>query len=180
MNIFEDNEAVIKMIIEGQSPTMRHVSRTHRVALDWFFDRINLDTKIQIKYVDTKNQLAYMFTKGNFTRDEWDHLLRLLSIIIFSMLYCSHSLSHTTQSVMFKRAQESTSKRRFGSGETKTNEFGVKELLSAKKNSSARCECFEQPGESRIGSELCFTQRLETDAKEHPRPNNVFSKEATR
>ena len=33
---FEDNEAVIKMIIEGRSPTMRHVSRTHRVALDWF------------------------------------------------------------------------------------------------------------------------------------------------
>ena len=43
--VFEDNEAVIKMIIKGRSPTMRHVSRTHRVALDWFFDRINLDSK---------------------------------------------------------------------------------------------------------------------------------------
>ena len=32
--VFEDNEAVIKMIIKGRSPTMRHVSRTHRVALD--------------------------------------------------------------------------------------------------------------------------------------------------
>ena len=42
---FEDNEAVIKMIIKGRSPTMRHVSRTHRVALDWLFDRINLDPK---------------------------------------------------------------------------------------------------------------------------------------
>ena len=30
--IFEDNEAVIKMIIKGRSPTMRHVSRAHRVA----------------------------------------------------------------------------------------------------------------------------------------------------
>ena len=39
--IFEDNEAVIKMIIKGRSPTMRHVSRTHRVTLDWLFDRIN-------------------------------------------------------------------------------------------------------------------------------------------
>ena len=35
-NIFEDNEAVINMIIKGRSPTMRHVSRTHRVALDCF------------------------------------------------------------------------------------------------------------------------------------------------
>ena len=33
--VFEDNEAVIKMITKGRSPTMRHVSRTHRVALDW-------------------------------------------------------------------------------------------------------------------------------------------------
>ena len=56
--VFEDNEAVIKMIIKGRSPTMRHVSRTHRVALDWLFDRINLDPRIQITYIDTKNQLA--------------------------------------------------------------------------------------------------------------------------
>ena len=68
--VFEDNEAVIKMIVKGRSPTMRHVSRTHRVALDWLFDRINLDPKIQIKYIDTKNQLANILTKGNFTREE--------------------------------------------------------------------------------------------------------------
>ena len=52
--VFEDNEAVIKIIIKGRSTTMRHVSRTHRVALDWLFDRINLDPKIQDKYIDTK------------------------------------------------------------------------------------------------------------------------------
>ena len=43
--VFEDNEAVIKMIMKGRSLTMRHVSRTHRVALDWLFDRIDLDPK---------------------------------------------------------------------------------------------------------------------------------------
>ena len=64
--VFEDNEAVIKKIMKGRSPTMRHVSRTHRVALDWLFDRINLDPKIQIKYIDTKNQLADILTKGEF------------------------------------------------------------------------------------------------------------------
>ena len=82
--VFEDNEAVIKMIIKGRSPTMRHVSRTHRVALDWLFDRINLDSKIQIKYIDTKNQLADILTKGNFTRDEWNHLLNLFNTSHFS------------------------------------------------------------------------------------------------
>ena len=55
LHIFQDNEAVIKMIIKGRSPTMRRVPRTHRAALDWFFDRINLDRKIQMKYVDAKN-----------------------------------------------------------------------------------------------------------------------------
>ena len=55
--IFVDNEAV---------STRRHLSRTHRVAHDWLFDRINLDTHFQIKYVDTKNQLANMLTKSEF------------------------------------------------------------------------------------------------------------------
>ena len=50
---------------------MRHVSHTHRLALDWLFDKLNLDTKIQIKCVDTKNLFADILTKGSFTRDEY-------------------------------------------------------------------------------------------------------------
>ena len=57
---------------------MRHVSRTHRVAWDWLFDRINLDSEIQIRYTDTKHQLADILTKGSFTRDEWNNLLHLV------------------------------------------------------------------------------------------------------
>ena len=96
--VFEDNEAVIKMIMKSRSPTMRHVSRTHRVALDWLFDRIHLDPKIQIKYIDTKNQLEDILTKGNFTRDEWNHLLTLFNIIHFS--------STSGIAAMAKRAQQ--------------------------------------------------------------------------
>ena len=95
--VFDDNEAVIKMIIKGRSPTMRHVSRTHRVALDWLFDRINLDPKIQIKSVDTKNQLADILTKGNFTRDEWNHLLCLFNISHFSSTVCSEAMAKRVQ-----------------------------------------------------------------------------------
>ena len=102
--VFEDNEAVIKMIIKGRSPTMRHVSRTHRVALDWLFDRINLDPKIQIKYIETKNQLADILTKGSFTRDEWNHLLTLFNI--------SHFSSTTSLATMAKRAQQNSEKGR--------------------------------------------------------------------
>ena len=72
---------------------MRHVSKTHRVALDWLFDRINLDPKIQIKYIDTKNQFADMLAKGNFTRDEWNHLLCLFNISHFNSTVCSKVMS---------------------------------------------------------------------------------------
>ena len=64
--VFEGNEAVIKMIIKGRSPTMRHVSITRRVALDWLFDRISLDPKIEIKYIGTKNQLEDILKKRKF------------------------------------------------------------------------------------------------------------------
>ena len=83
---------------------MRHVSRTHRVALDWLFDRINLDPKIQIKYIDTKNQLANILTKGNFTRDEWNHLLNLFNISHFSSTACI--------AAMAKRAQQESGEER--------------------------------------------------------------------
>ena len=95
--VFQDNEAVIKMITKGRSPTMRHVSRTHRVALDWLFDRINLDPKMQIKYIDTKNQLAEILTRGNFTRDEWNHLLCLFNISHFSSTVCSDTMAKRSQ-----------------------------------------------------------------------------------
>ena len=48
--IFENNEAVKKMITKGSSPTIRHVSRTHKVALDLSPDRINVDPSIQVTY----------------------------------------------------------------------------------------------------------------------------------
>ena len=65
---------------------MRHVSRTHSVALDWLFDRINLDSKIQIRHIDSKHQLADILTKE---RDEWNNLLHLFNISHFSCTCCA-------------------------------------------------------------------------------------------
>ena len=97
--VFEDNEAVIKMIITGRTPTMRHVSRTHRVALDCCL--------IQIRYIDTKHQLADILTKGNFTRDEWNNLLHLFNISHFSSTCCAKNSSLLScPKTMAKRMQE--------------------------------------------------------------------------
>ena len=98
---------MIKMITKGRSPTTRHVSRTHRVALDWVFDMINLGSKIQIRYSDSKHQLADILTKGNFTCDEWNNLLHLFNISHFSSTCCAKNSSLIScTKTMAKRMQE--------------------------------------------------------------------------
>ena len=80
MVIMEDNDAVIKMCEKGRSPNMRHVARTHRVDLDWLFERLIKDPAIKMRYVNTKQQIADMFTKGSFTEMVWKTLLNLIQI----------------------------------------------------------------------------------------------------
>ncbi len=78
--VFEDNDAVIKMIIKGRSPNMRHVSRTHRVDLDWLYERIKEDRGINIRYVATLKQIADILTRGVFTVMQWGVLLAMAQI----------------------------------------------------------------------------------------------------
>ena len=77
----EDNDAVIKTIVKGRSPNLRHVGRTHRVDLDWLFERTMKDPGIFVKYVGTKEQLADILTRGSFTADAWNTLLNLCLIL---------------------------------------------------------------------------------------------------
>ena len=81
----------------NQRQQSNNVTRTHRGALDWLFDRINLDPKIQIRYIDTKHQLADILTKGIFTRDEWNNLVHLFTISFFSSLCCAQNFSLTSR-----------------------------------------------------------------------------------
>jgi len=59
---------------------MRHVQRTHRVDLDWLFERVLLDDSISLRYVRTNEQMADILTKGSFTAATWQSLLKLLGI----------------------------------------------------------------------------------------------------
>ena len=72
--------------------------------LHLILDRINLDSKIQIKHIDTKNQLAGILTEGNFTRDEWNHLLCLFNI--------SHFSPPVSSAAMAKRSQQDSGEER--------------------------------------------------------------------
>ena len=85
--------------MKGRSPTMRHVSRTHRVALDWLFDRINLDSKIQIKY--TRHQKP---TRRHLDKREISHAMS--GIILLNLLNISHFSSTVCTAAMAKRVQQ--------------------------------------------------------------------------
>ena len=59
--IFEDNEAVIKMIIKGRNPTMRHVSRTHR-SCSWLVlwqNQFGTQNPNQIQLTPKTNSLTF-------------------------------------------------------------------------------------------------------------------------
>ena len=90
LHIFEDSDAVIEMVITERSPTIRHVSPTHKVASDWLFDKINFDPMIQVKFAEIQSQLADNLTKGSLTRERWNRLLRLFSITDDNALLRSH------------------------------------------------------------------------------------------
>ena len=63
---------------------MRLVCRTHRVDLDWLFERISKDPGVFIKYVPTKEQIADILTKGAFTAEAWNSLCKLCVILLSS------------------------------------------------------------------------------------------------
>ena len=129
---------------------MRHVSRTHRVALDWLFDRRNVYPKIPVQHVDTKSQLADMLTNGKFTRDdEWNHLLFLFNIMDISQVAHSQFSSTSSYQTLSKRLiqQEKPGEVERVVAHIETNaEFGVENCGSV--FNSAGIEGISQPGDT--------------------------------
>lgn len=73
--MLEDNEPVIKISIKRRWPQLKHVPRTHRIDLDWIFDRINEDPGVNMRHIGTKNQLADMLPKGMLTEQQFNSLV---------------------------------------------------------------------------------------------------------
>ena len=62
----EDNAAVIQMINEGRSLHLRHVTRTHKVDLDWLLEKMNLDHSILLQKIRVnKRSIGGYFDKKN-------------------------------------------------------------------------------------------------------------------
>ena len=178
--MLEGNKVVIKMIIKDRSPTMRHVSRSHRVALDWLFDKINLVRKIRIKSVDLQsNSLSY-----------W---LKIISHVMSGVIFFVCSTSWISR--CFRTSKSETSCRR----ELRREESGEERVLaksrSVRLNSSSLSanqspildsDTSHSPGNCRLGwnSDLTSSEKSRRDRSENPasssqvwhRDDNPFSR----
>ena len=121
---------------------MRHISRTHRVALDLLFDRINLDPKIQIKYVDTKKQLT---------------IFSLCSISAFSSLpACPETMSK--KNATRNRRGENCGKVKADAGGKLFNSAEFECISSSGDAQSTQAE-FEVQGDLRLKIQITMMQR---------------------
>ena len=102
-NVFDISKAVLKEIIKGRSSTMRHVPRTHKVALDHLFDKIDLDPKIRIRYIDTKHNSQTFWPEG-IKFHTWFNL-HLLNVSHFSSNCFTKNFSLISCSTLAKRIQ---------------------------------------------------------------------------
>ena len=155
---------------------MRHVSRTHRVSLDWLFDIINLDPKIQIRYIDTKHEIADILTKGHFTRDEWNNLLCLFNISHFSSRCCSKNFSLINRTErMAKRMQEQSEENRIVAKSRPT----AMNLTSSVPTSSSSVNspiASRSPGYSKLRSrQVGLSGRLDASTYQNSNPDAASS-----
>ena len=68
------------MTVKQRSPAMRHVTRTHRVDLDFLFTVINSHPGIFMSFISNKQQIADILTKGQFTSVQWNALCALCQL----------------------------------------------------------------------------------------------------
>ena len=96
--VFEDNEAVIKMIIKGKESHNETCFQDPK-SFAWIGCSIESiwTPRSKSNTLTSKKQLADMSNKGNFTRDEWNHLLCLSNISHFSFTECSEVMPKRTQ-----------------------------------------------------------------------------------
>ena len=79
LEIFEDNQATIRVVKKGYSSKLRHISRTHKIDISSVNEVLDSDS-IVISYIETDKQAADIFTKA-LAPLKWPNALSLLGIV---------------------------------------------------------------------------------------------------
>ena len=78
LQVMEDNQATIRIVKNGFSAKLRHISRTHKIDLSSLSEQFR-QANIKLDYIDTKEQAADIFTKS-LEPAKWGAALDMLSI----------------------------------------------------------------------------------------------------
>ena len=74
--------AVIQVVNKEPSPTLRHITTTLKVNLDWLVERISSDQSLGLRHVIKSKQFANLLTEGTFSSQQRSHFLILWQIEI--------------------------------------------------------------------------------------------------
>ena len=68
--LLEDNESTYQIIKSGKNPTMRHITRTHGVNIQWLHD-LYKKGEFRAIYTSSESQCADIFTKSFKDVPKW-------------------------------------------------------------------------------------------------------------
>ena len=89
-----DNQAMLIVMKTGRNPTMRHLSRTHRVSVAWLHEQYQRENFV-FSYVTSSDMAADIFTKPISQPDVWSHARKKINVF--------GDLSELTQHVLHQR-----------------------------------------------------------------------------
>ena len=144
------------VIVKGRSLTMRHVSRTHRVALDWLFVRVNLDPKSKSNMLTPRTNLPTHWLNVILSVMSGTIFVRSFNIMNFSMFSCSHFLSIKKPNTMSKWAEERRTGEELVVAKSKSISLASRKL-SVKQSPTLNSGASYKPVNPRLGRNSVFT-----------------------
>jgi hypothetical protein len=80
IQIMGDNKGMLCVMKSGRSPTMRHLSRSHRVSVAWLHEQHKRE-HFEFAYVETDSMAADMFTKSMPSPAKWTHARKSICVL---------------------------------------------------------------------------------------------------
>ena len=80
MYLHEDNQAMLRILETGRNPTMRYLSRTHRVAVAWLHE-VCQSERIIVGYEESARMCADVFTKMFQDAAKWRDARVLINVL---------------------------------------------------------------------------------------------------